>query len=120
MPLRIGLRIFLDPYFATYRELIPTQGPIPTERLNQLALEPTRLKFFKSEDNLLALGLSQFGFDYDLISQYMLPTKTPKQLKTRTKNLSAKRESENAVKKYKRDKILPPLHSKIYIIQPRG
>lgn len=90
-----------------------------SKELEQLSTEASRLKFFRSEDSLLALGVSQFGYDYELISQYLLPCKTAKQLKTRAKNLNSKREHENPVKAFRREGRLPMLTAKVAINKPR-
>eukprot|EP00794_Sanderia_malayensis_P009710 gene9710-10697_t len=100
MPVKCGLTMLTMPYFAAFPELLPKQGLLATEALDKVSNESQRLKFFKSEDNLLALGMSQFGNDFELISQYMLPVKTAKQLRTRAKNLCSKREYENPVRNF--------------------
>ncbi len=120
MPIKTGLRIFTEPYFATFPEILPKQGLLATETLLKLSREAQRLKFFRSEDSLLALGMSQFGNDFGLIAEYMLPVKIAKQLRTRAKNLCSKREYDNPVRKFKKDNVLPVLNSKVFITQPRS
>ena len=111
---QIALRILTEPYFATYPELLPVQGRLEPR-------DAKRLSFFKSEDNLLALGVEQFGKKFDLISTYLMPAATPMQLKTRFKNLLSKREYvNNPVVLFKRTNRLPPLESGLCIKLPRG
>ena len=79
-----------------------------------------RLKFFQSEDNLLAMGLAQFHRNYRLIAEHMLPAKTPKQLKIRSKNLNSKREPSNPVKCLKRTGALQLVETRVAVHEPRG
>ena len=120
IPPKIALKIFSEPFFLTYPELLPHQGILATERLQELSRENARLKFFRCEDNLLAMGLAQFGKNYDMIAKHLLPIATPKQLYTRAKNLVSKREDDsNPVKVLRRTNCLPPLVTSICINVPR-
>eukprot|EP00795_Rhopilema_esculentum_P006233 gene6233-11645_t len=120
IPPKIALKIFSEPFFLTYPELLPHQGILATERLQELSKENARLKFFRCEDNLLAMGLAQFGKNYDMIAKHLLPIATPKQLYTRAKNLVSKREDDNnPVKVLRRTNCLPPLMTSICINIPR-
>lgn len=118
---RMALRIISEPFFAAYPELLPEQGSTAAKKLQELSKEKKRMKFFRSEDNLLALGIDQFGKNFDLISKHLLPVATPLQLKTRAKNLCSKRESQdNPVRFLKSKKQLPTLISTVCINHPRG
>lgn len=110
-----------DPFFATFIELLPKRGAI----LYESAAEKQRIRrmrFLICEDNLLALGLSQFkGVEkFEQITQHMLPTKTPKQLMIRTKNVIYTHCPNNPVAYIKKHKTLPELVNTLNIITPRG
>ena len=121
IPPRMALRMVSEPFFATYPELLPEQGSTASKKLQQLVGDKKRVKFFRSEDNLLALGLEQFGKNFDLISKYLMPVVTPLQLKTKAKNLLSKREyMDNPVRVLKLTNELPPLDSGLCISVPRG
>ncbi|XP_060074147.1 GON-4-like protein [Ylistrum balloti] len=69
-----------------------------------------RITFTEAEDNLLALGYDQFSsfpLHRELIQKFLLPCKTPDQIKIRIKNLSATKIVDNVIKKLKRTKQLP-------------
>ncbi|XP_033750128.1 GON-4-like protein, partial [Pecten maximus] len=69
-----------------------------------------RITFTEAEDNLLALGYDQFSsfpLHRELIQKFMLPCKTPDQIKIRIKNLSASKIVDNVIKQLKRTKQLP-------------
>lgn len=108
-----------EPYFATYIELLPDQGM--ESHLGKKRVP--RMKFTKSEDNLLALGLDQFKGPerFDLIHTHLLPTWTPKQIKTRAKNLGSRYiNNVNPVAVLRKFKVLPELEAKVKIVVPRG
>ena len=120
IPPRIALRILSEPFFATYPELLPTQGSV-AKKLQDLMIDRKRMRFFPSEDNLLALGMEQFGRNYELISKHLLPVATPHQLKTRVKNICSKRvDDDNPVRSVRNKKILPPLKTELCLTFPRG
>ncbi|KAK3097280.1 hypothetical protein FSP39_008314 [Pinctada imbricata] len=88
-----------------YPELLPSFS-----YLRQKAA-PQRVVFTESEDNLIALGLEQFSafpLYKNLIQKFLLPVKTPEQIKIRIKNLACAKATDNAVKFYKTKKRLPP------------
>ncbi|OWF39043.1 GON-4-like protein isoform X2 [Mizuhopecten yessoensis] len=69
-----------------------------------------RITFTEAEDNLLALGYDQFSsfpLHRELIQKFLLPCKTPDQIKIRIKNLSASKIGDNVIKQLKRTKQLP-------------
>ena len=120
MPAGIGLKILSEPYIATYPELIPEQGAMAFDKQVEMEKE-LRIKFHKSEDNLIALGMAQFGKDFELIAKHMMPIATVKQIATRAQNLASKREEFwNPVKLYWKTKQLPALKSEVCINNPRG
>ena len=88
-----------NPYFATFIELLPHRGLYIPTNSSKHQNTVQRMKFTDAEDNLLALGLQQFtGKDkYHLIAEHMLPTKTPKQLEVRKKNLCSQNSQYNPV-----------------------
>lgn len=55
--------------------------------------------FKEIEDALLAIGLAEFGTNYHLIQEEMLPNRDISSLKTRVKNLGARKNGDNLVKK---------------------
>ena len=61
------------------------------------------------EDNLLVLGLDQYGHDWGQIKKYYLPVKTLNQIKIRRKNLCSNRATNNVVKQYKTTGKIPVL-----------
>ena len=69
--------------------------------------------FTEAEDNLLALGISQFDKDFKLIHAHLLPAKSPKQLQIRCKNKTAARAPENVIKHYRQTKELWPMPREI-------
>lgn len=90
--------------------LFPQMIPETCFQLNQPSSEKVRVCFTEAEDNLLAIGLDQFGSSpkkYILIHEFMLPTKKRFQLKNRVKNLKAHKYEHNAVKAYFNSKRLP-------------
>lgn len=118
----IAQLITTEPYFATYIELLPEQGMQQINGGTAKRSSFSRMKFIKVEDNLLAIGISQFkGKDkFALIAEHLLPTKTPKQLEVRVKNLCSSREECNPVAVVKKENFLPELHTKVKIKVPRG
>ena len=107
-----------DPFFATYIELLPDQGMQAVKEQRRIP----RMVFTKSEDNLLALGMEQFSGPcrFEMIREHLLPTRTPKQLLTRSKNLCSRYMNSNPVALFKKDKVLPELETKVKIVIPRG
>ena len=111
-----------DPYFATFIELLPEQGMLPEKYLSTNNMRIRRTKFTTAEDNLLALGVQQFKGvgKFDSISEHLLPTKFPRQLKIRTKNLCSSQQKFNPMKVLRKEGFLPWLESKVAILIPRG
>lgn len=72
-------------------------------------LKAGRLNFTEAEDRLLALGLQKYGTqDWKSIVQFLLPTKTEKQLTNRYKNMSSTRGADNnPIKLYNHTKKQP-------------
>ena len=66
-------------------------------------------KFLQCEDNLLVLGLDQYGRDWGQIKKHYLPVKTLNQIKIRRKNLCSNRATNNVVKQYKTTGKIPVL-----------
>ena len=78
---------------------------------------PSRLKFTPAEDSLLAIGLEKFGSSkWNLIKQYLLPTKTESQIMNRYKNRSSKSAEENPIKAYKISKNTPLSNEEIQLL----
>lgn len=71
----------------------------------------TRAAFLQSEDNLLVLGLDQYGHNWGEIKKHYLPVKTTKQIKIRRKNLCSNRAQDNVVKQYNASHKIPSLPS---------
>jgi hypothetical protein len=81
------------------------------------AMPPSRLKFTPAEDSLLAIGLEKFGSSkWNLIKQYLLPTKTESQIMNRYKNRSSKSAEENPIKAYKISKNTPLSNEEIQFL----
>lgn len=97
--------IFWNSDVFFYPSLIPTGGfdcSIPKVK--------QRITFTEAEDNLLAIGYDQFSsfpLHRELIQKFLLPCKTPEQIKIRIKNLSASKLGDNIIKQLKRTKQLP-------------
>ena len=66
-------------------------------------------KFLQCEDNLLVLGLDQYGNDWNDIKRHYLPVKSLNQIKIRRKNLCSTRAPDNVVKQYKNTGKIPVL-----------
>ena len=109
------------PFFATYIELIPKQGP-QNEELQRRA---RRKKFLQCEDNLLALGLDQFkGKRYErfeAIKEHLLPIFDPKQLQIRVKNCTSMLKLKyNPIAYVKSEHRVPELENEMNITVPRS
>ena len=87
--------------FWSFPKLLPHQQLMPLKRSRED--EQKGRKFVLAEDCLLAFGLSVFGLVDGLmkICKYVLPTKTPKQIISRIKNLCSNRYETNVVKHWK-------------------
>lgn len=86
--------------FWQYPDLLPEIGFSPLE-----GSQGQVSKYFSnSEDCLLVLGMDHYGSSaWKIIQERLLPTKTPKQLQLRVKNLSSSRQKgDNPIKYYKR------------------
>ncbi|PVZ99444.1 hypothetical protein BB558_004536 [Smittium angustum] len=67
-----------------------------------------RVSFLASEDALILLALSLFGFDdTESMSVHLLPCKTPNQISNRIQNLRARRAPANPVKEFCLQRIVP-------------
>lgn len=67
-----------------------------------------RRKFTMMDDNLLLLGLRQYGYkDVDSIKKNWLPSKTQNEIKHRYKNLTATKSPNNFIKKWKNNFYKP-------------
>ncbi|KAI6651688.1 hypothetical protein LOD99_4936 [Oopsacas minuta] len=86
--------------FWTFPKLLPHQILMPLKRSDD---EQKGRKFVLAEDCMLAFGLSVFGLVDGLmkICKYVLPTKTPKQIISRIRNLCSSRYDTNVVKHWK-------------------
>ena len=87
--------------FWSFPKLLPHQQLMPLKRSRED--EQKGRKFVLAEDCLLAFGLSVFGLVDGLmkICKYVLPTKTPKQIISRIRNLCSSRYETNVVKHWK-------------------
>ena len=87
--------------FWSFPKLLPHQQLMPLKRSRED--EQKGRKFILAEDCLLAFGLSVFGLVDGLmkICKYVLPTKTPKQIISRIRNLCSSRYETNVVKHWK-------------------
>ena len=87
--------------FWTFPKLLPHQQLMPMKRCRED--EQKGKKFVLAEDCMLAFGLSVFGLVDGLmkICKYVLPTKTPKQIISRIRNLCSNRYETNVVKHWK-------------------
>ncbi|XP_039623540.1 GON-4-like protein isoform X1 [Polypterus senegalus] len=97
------------------------------ELLPQCSMDPLlhnrkhKTFFSKGEDCLLALGLKHFSETQNarqLISKYLLPGKTAKQLKFRIQKMSRPRAPENDIKFYQMFKAVRPLPKPCLIVFP--
>lgn len=59
-----------------------------------------RCRFFPAEDDLLLIGLKRYCTNWDRIANKLIPSKTPKQLYVRYKNLTNRRATQNPVKDF--------------------
>ena len=92
--------------FWIFPKLLPHQQLMPLKRSRDD--EQKGRKFVLAEDCMLAFGLSVFGLVDGLmkICQYILPTKTPKQIISRIRNLCSSRYETNVVKHWKQTQEL--------------
>uniref|UniRef100_A0A7M5WTZ7 Uncharacterized protein n=1 Tax=Clytia hemisphaerica TaxID=252671 RepID=A0A7M5WTZ7_9CNID len=109
------------PFFATYIELVPKQGP----QNEEMQRRTRRKKFLQCEDNLLALGLDQFkGKRYErfeAIKEHLLPIFDPKQLQIRVKNCTSTLKLKyNPIAYVKNEKRVPELENEVNITVPRN
>ena len=96
-----------------YTELLPHYGLLSKSVIEATRPGCQRMMFTEAEDNLLALGISQFDKDFKLIHAHLLPAKSPKQLQIRCKNKTAARAPENVIKHYRQTKELWPMPREI-------
>ena len=98
------MKIMMSSPIFIYTGLLP-HIPFSTQKTSSGRAE----KFLQSEDNLLVLGIDQYGHDWLQIKKHYLPVKTLNQIKIRRKNLCSKRSQDNVVKQYKKTGIIPVL-----------
>ncbi|XP_017327405.1 GON-4-like protein isoform X5 [Ictalurus punctatus] len=90
-----------------YPELLPHCSLDPT-------VQPSRSKtiYTKGEDGLIVLGLKHFSqteFPHKLMSQYLIQSKRVEQLRTRVRDMSSSRATDNIIKFYCQHHVVPPL-----------
>ena len=71
----------------------------PKNEIN-FSCENSRCKFFSSEDDLLLIGLKRYCLNWEIIQNKLLPSKTPKQVAIRYKNLTTRCAPPNPIKEF--------------------
>eukprot|EP00117_Sycon_ciliatum_P032430 scpid24867/ scgid1953/ GON-4-like protein; GON-4 homolog len=122
-PSDIVAKVFLDhpTIFLRRPYLLPITRFVSLSYLDELALRSRRVAFSTAEDNLLALGLTVFGKNYDLITANYLPMKTPQQLKIRHSNRTKSKKELNVIRTLKKTGSLrldPPFSTQELLAPP--